>query len=210
MRLKEHVFRNPFLSSSRSRNEPLSIMFSFNYDAERWVQTGARRPSYSHIVCDNKRKGPRWDRESEEERSGAEWSGEDDGDVEGGRRGEEMASRRKRKALSAENEVRTRSGGSRKKGESGREKRILRTCARNAVQRVRENCQEKKRGRRKEERCTEATEAQTKQRKRRSREDEDDREDETVVSSTVIKRRHWRRAIFSSLIAIVASCLFHF
>lgn len=34
--------------------------------------------------------------------------------------------------------------------------------------------------------------------KERSREDEDDREDETVVSSTVIKRRHRRHAIFSA------------
>lgn len=63
-------------------------------------------------VCDNKRKEPRWGRESEEEGSGAEWSGEDDGDTEGGRRGEETASKRKRKALSAKNEVKR---GSRKK-----------------------------------------------------------------------------------------------
>lgn len=63
-------------------------------------------------VCDNKRKEPRWGRESEEEGSGAEWSGEDDGDTEGGRRGEETASKRKRKALSTKNEVKR---GSRKK-----------------------------------------------------------------------------------------------
>lgn len=78
-------------------------------------------------VCDNKRKEPRWGRESEEEGSGAEWSGEDDGDTEGGRRGEETASKRKRNILSAENEVKRDQEDSEKKGEPGRENRILRT-----------------------------------------------------------------------------------
>lgn len=79
-------------------------------------------------VCDNKRKEPWWGRESEEEGSGAEWSGEDDGDTEGGRRGEETASKRKRNILSAENEVkRDQEDSEKKKRESGRENRILRT-----------------------------------------------------------------------------------
>jgi len=47
--------------------------------------------------------------------------------MEGGRRDEEMASRRKRKALSAENEVERDQEDPEKKEESGREKRILRT-----------------------------------------------------------------------------------
>lgn len=53
------------------------------------------------------------------------------------------------------------------------------------MQRVREKWQKEK-----EKRSDASKRWGCKQYKRRSREDEDDREDETVVSSTVIKRRH--------------------
>lgn len=54
--------------------------------------------------------------------SEAERSGEDDGATEGGRRGEETVSKRKRNILSAENEVkRDREDSEKKKEKSGRE-----------------------------------------------------------------------------------------